>query len=873
MNKTSQIGRPVGKEDIVMGKLPQGDLDVVRGILVFGQEFLTKDEMVEVLTMIDKITMEVAIILVSGWFDGGRNKRDWEDKGLDHWIMTVLSTRIGSKTSNLLEFPENKQVFHYDCGANSVLSVLQYYGNDDVSESEIIEIAGTTEEGTDDKGVLKALTHFGLEYKAGQFTIDDLKKHIDDGYPVIVNFQAYPLEDVDIEKSEDHGHYAVAIGYENGNMILEDPISMYRILIKDEELEARWHDGGDNHYGIAVYGEPKYETHQVVPIKEVEGSELVKIAYIKSKLDLIQVGEDSFSVRGSNRRFIYNYRTAELLLGGSNINYSSHETDWKESGAMGSFEDVVKGWIGFGGIYNNGLIQFSPPVYGLDMDKGYRALNMFKKHGANNKTVVLNFLKTREQTLGDILSGKTAAVELVKIARDIMGMEFPTKEALKTYLDKHPKADKSKHTVKETQPKTKQEEKPAEGKPGKGGFSIPKHKMIDVQAEGDLGNVDKWKARVQLGNSVTKDGPKKGQMDDVGYVAISTKTNDIIPIARGDEHQSGYEYLNHLSKKGALSGKPQDYITLYKGTNYPGYTVSEKDSPLYVAAVKKWLENGGNNTPIQVNDYVTDMEDYVKQGGKLPKETKTPTKPAKEMIDLAGEIQKEIGKSDDSVVDKVRKLFDRAKTFVFQVDIGDVGREEITKALSTAKTVQDVIKPFTTMLDGMSKAAESGFSSTKGFYGMGDDAKNQIKAIMDSGKGKESPKPESKGEKAPIEHGLKPHAQESVSSFSETKRGLRDFLGDQMQEKKFINRAKLLIDHLKSSEIDIDEVEKLLTKAEADIEKEDTDSLINHLFAFDGVENFIHNYLRELKRRGEKDDPYFGDVNQALEEFNKLGQI
>ena len=56
----------------------------------------------------------------------------------------------------ILMFPELRQAYEYDCGANATQSVLDYYGIDK-KESEIIKIAETTRAGTSIKGVIKAL--------------------------------------------------------------------------------------------------------------------------------------------------------------------------------------------------------------------------------------------------------------------------------------------------------------------------------------------------------------------------------------------------------------------------------------------------------------------------------------------------------------------------------------------------------------------------------------------------------------------------------------------------------------------------------------------------------------------------------------------
>ena len=51
------------------------------------------------------------------------------------------------------------------------------------------------------------------------------------------------------------------------------------------------------------------------------------------------------------------------------------------------------------------------------------------------------------------------AMELVRLAREVMGMEFPSQKALRRYIQDHPDADKSKHTVKK--PGTKGKTHPA----------------------------------------------------------------------------------------------------------------------------------------------------------------------------------------------------------------------------------------------------------------------------------------------------------------------------------------------------------------------------------------------------------------------------
>ena len=473
----------------------------------------------------------------------------------------------------------------------------------------------------------------------------------------------------------------------------------------------------------------------------------------------------------------------------------------------------------------------------------------------------------------------TLTERLAKVVSRV-AMEFPTKEALEKYLDAHPKADKSKHRVKETQQEAPKQEEPQSTQttpPGKGGFVIPKHKLIDIKAEGDLSNLDNWKAKIVLGNSMTKD-KKKGDYDDVGYVAISTTGDDIIPIARSDEHEAGHELLWHLGKKGALKGKPQDYITLFPGGNYPEYAVREDDMGKYVGAIKKWLAYGGENVPIISvrKNYTTDMEEFVSSGGKIVNNPEKPTKPAREIMDFLDKVNEGVGKGDKKVVETAKALMRKLDYFRFAVQfIPDEAEAQMNKAIESGD-VAAMAKPLKGIVDDLAGKFNHEYEGTRekirGMFGSDGSSEKRLKAMSVQSGEKESEKGEKPKEEAKPKK-LTEHAQETVSNFEETAKAAAEALSNPMAEKRFMSRAKALVQHLQTSDIGIDVVSKILDKAEADIANEDMASLQQHLFAFDGVKNFLHNYLRELKKRGEKHDKYFGDVDTALEEFNRLGQI
>ncbi|MFH1311120.1 MAG: cysteine peptidase family C39 domain-containing protein [Nanoarchaeota archaeon] len=164
----------------------------------------------------------------------------------------------------ILMFPNLRQAYEYDCGANVTQSILDYYGID-AKESEIIKIAGTTRVGTSIKGIIKTLKKFGLKTKKGELTINQIKQYIDKKIPVILVIQAWTEnKKVNWEKDWKDGHYVVVIGYDKHKFYFEDPASELRTYLTYKELDKRWHDMDVKrkkyvHFGIAVYGKkPAY---------------------------------------------------------------------------------------------------------------------------------------------------------------------------------------------------------------------------------------------------------------------------------------------------------------------------------------------------------------------------------------------------------------------------------------------------------------------------------------------------------------------------------------------------------------------------------------------------------------------------------------
>ena len=107
--------------------------------------------------------------------------------------------------------------------------------------------------------------------------------------------------------------------------------------------------------------------------------------------------------------------TGELFLGrqykGAKL-YASHAAEHEETGTATSFDRFVRGWVGNGGEYKDGIIHFAPPVYVQNphqFDLAYATLQMFASNGATEKTIVRGFGPVWEQPLEAILEWTNSA--------------------------------------------------------------------------------------------------------------------------------------------------------------------------------------------------------------------------------------------------------------------------------------------------------------------------------------------------------------------------------------------------------------------------------------------------------------------------------
>jgi hypothetical protein len=188
------------------------------------------------------------------------------------------------------------------------------------------------------------------------------------------------------------------------------------------------------------------------------------------------------------------------------------------------------------------------------------------------------------------------------------------------------------------------------------------------------------------------------------------------------------------------------------------------------------------------------------------------------------------------------------------------------------KALEEPIKSIiSNVLGGLDDESEWQRERTQSFYGFGDTAKKQLKELA----GGEAEKPEKK-KPAEEQRGLKQHAKDSVDKFEQAAKGLKKIsegVSSEKDEEAFVDSAASLVKHLEGTDLGKGPMKEMLQSANRAIAGYDAKKLGEILFSFKGVKNFMHMYLRELKERKHKDDDYFGNVDDALAEFEKLGQI
>lgn len=158
----------------------------------------------------------------------------------------------------ILNFPELRQAYEYDCGASALQSVLAYYDINIREELLIKYLKTSSKNGTTISSINKVLKKLNLKFESKKMTIAEIKNYINKKIPILILLKAW-----------NDDHWVVAIGYNKEKIIFEDPYLFKRTFLKNEEFLKRWHtdeiDPKYPNHGIAVFGKkPKFTEKNII---------------------------------------------------------------------------------------------------------------------------------------------------------------------------------------------------------------------------------------------------------------------------------------------------------------------------------------------------------------------------------------------------------------------------------------------------------------------------------------------------------------------------------------------------------------------------------------------------------------------------------
>jgi len=203
---------------------------------------------------------------------------------------------------------------------------------------------------------------------------------------------------------------------------------------------------------------------------------------------------------------------------------------------------------------------------------------------------------------------------------------------------------------------------------------VPKGVLKYVDAPGTLANVKNWKAKVILSNS---GDVKRGTLEDAGYIMVNPKTGEIVPIARSDEHRTGYELMwDFYQKKNLIKGAIKDFVSIFKYRTY----IYEEYYNNTIEGFRFWRENGGPN--IVVTSYTGNlagrMDDFISGRTKELKSGQL-NSGGEEFINILNQLDNAIISENPMSFDLAESLIDLMREYSFYEIDNDKYLAEIMK--------------------------------------------------------------------------------------------------------------------------------------------------------------------------------------------------
>ena len=160
-----------------------------------------------------------------------------------------------------IHMPRGQQAHNYDCGAKALQLVMAYYGSE-MAYKKLLKIAKRYKTyGLPIEEMVNLAKRNGFKVMSEtNYSLAKIKKHVERGEPVIVLLQAWSGKDLDEKEwsdTDECGHYSIVIGFGDGKIYFNDPMSFRTAWLTEEEFENRWHSSDGDRYAMVILGDKR----------------------------------------------------------------------------------------------------------------------------------------------------------------------------------------------------------------------------------------------------------------------------------------------------------------------------------------------------------------------------------------------------------------------------------------------------------------------------------------------------------------------------------------------------------------------------------------------------------------------------------------
>lgn len=139
-----------------------------------------------------------------------------------------------------LNIPYHKQEETYTCAVATLRTIFDFFKVPNNREILMSDLEPDKNSGVPHHKLIEAIKNAGLfAYVNNDSIVDEIKYYLEGGYPVIVNY---------LNPADNDGHYSVVIGFEDNDLIMNDPWNGEGFKITFKDFEDRWRSGDGKNF-------------------------------------------------------------------------------------------------------------------------------------------------------------------------------------------------------------------------------------------------------------------------------------------------------------------------------------------------------------------------------------------------------------------------------------------------------------------------------------------------------------------------------------------------------------------------------------------------------------------------------------------------